>query len=337
MSKKTKYKSLHELIPQTQQIPWQDERDKNVAEKVQSKKINSKPFTLNHNKYIELIEKSIYTFAIGYAGCGKSGIACQIAAKYLIENKVDKIIITRPLVQCDEELGILPGDMMEKVSPYLSPITEFFKTYLTAEKLDLYIKKEIIEVCPLAIMRGRTFHNTFIIADEMQNATVNQIRMLLTRLGHNSKMVINGDTEQSDLGLNYSPLIDVIDTVIEEKRSEISLIEFTRNDCLRPDIIQYIDKKINNYLKKSKGQFDKDEKLGYNVSSTQKVLHTETESWYQEKCKYCKKVCWANNGDEQNPDLEDYEAFECWNCHKNNIIHDCDNPYKVISYAKPRI
>lgn len=248
MSKKSKYKSLDELIPHTTQIPWKEERDENVTEKIQSRKINSKPFTLNHNKYIELIEKSIYTFAIGYAGCGKSGIACQIAAKYLTENKVDKIVITRPLVQCDEELGILPGDMMEKISPYLSPITEFFKTYLTAEKLDLYIKKEIIEVCPLATMRGRTFHNTFIIADEMQNATVNQIRMLLTRLGHNSKMVINGDTEQSDLGLNYSPLTDVIDAIMDEKRSEISLIEFTRNDCLRPDIIQYIDKKINKYL-----------------------------------------------------------------------------------------
>ena len=136
---------------------------------------------------------------IGPAGTGKTFLACQYAIQMLNTNTIDKIILTRPLVSTDEELGFLPGNLMKKMDPWTKPLFDALKESYSATDVDNLLKKEVIEICPLAYMRGRTFKNALIIADEMQNSTPNQMYMLVSRLGENARLVITGDLQQSDL------------------------------------------------------------------------------------------------------------------------------------------
>lgn len=158
-----------------------------------------KPKTVNQNDFIRTIAENTVTFCQGVAGSGKTHIAVGMAIEYLLENKVKKIVITRPVVESGEKLGFLPGTAEEKLHPYLLPILDEIAHFIPMSQYASLKTHNQIEIVPLGLMRGRNFHNCFIVADECQNASYDQLKMLLTRIGNESKMVLTGDISQSDL------------------------------------------------------------------------------------------------------------------------------------------
>ncbi|MCI4463156.1 MAG: PhoH family protein [Caldisericum sp.] len=204
------------------------------------------PKTLGQKKFIEAVNKSDITFVIGPAGTGKTYLSVAIAVKYLLSNKVSRIILTRPVVEVGEKIGYLPGDIQQKVDPYFRPIYDALFEFLGQEKTQKLINNKTIEIAPLAFMRGRTLNDAFIIMDEAQNTTFSQMKMFLTRLGIGSKMVITGDLTQSDLlasqgrnGLEVA--IDILRNV-----EGIEFVFLDINDIVRHTLVQKI---INAYEK----------------------------------------------------------------------------------------
>jgi len=203
-----------------------------------------KQLSPNHTRYFESINKyKGVTVAIGPAGTGKTHIACTIGIEKLLRCDIEKIVITRPAVNVDECHGFLPGTANSKMVPYLIPIYDSFLTRITKHQLKKYIDDSKIEVSPLAYMRGRTFHKSFIIADEAQNTTPSQMKMLLTRLGEETKLVVTGDVEQSDLRRNNG-LADLM-LRIEERfqytdEVPIDIVKFGRDDVLRSKLVEDI-------------------------------------------------------------------------------------------------
>lgn len=171
-------------------------------------------------------------FAIGPAGTGKTLLAVQSAVKDFKEGKVEKIIVTRPAVSVDEDLGFLPGTLEEKMAPWTRPIFDVLREYFFAGEITQMISEGVIEISPLAYMRGRTFKNSFIIADEMQNATPNQMKMLLTRLGEGSNMVVTGDLAQADR-LKDNGLVDFVEKLKETPSDCLDVVEFRTGDIER--------------------------------------------------------------------------------------------------------
>lgn len=210
-----------------------------------------KPKNVNQYNYVSHLNKENIKLLIstGPAGCGKTLFACQKAILDLLSKNINKIIITRPVVSVDEELGFLPGNIIKKMDPWTKPIFDIFLEYYSKSELDLMLKNEQIEICPLAFMRGRTFKNCFIIADEMQNSSPNQMKMLITRLGENSRLVITGDLEQSDLS-NENGLQDFIYKLDNFNNSNglIYQIHFDNTDIERSEIVKKIVD-IYNYKK----------------------------------------------------------------------------------------
>ncbi|MBQ3419161.1 MAG: PhoH family protein [Erysipelotrichaceae bacterium] len=188
----------------------------------------------------EIINKNDLVFSIGPAGTGKTFLAVLLAVKALKNGEVKKIILTRPAVEAGESLGFLPGDLKEKINPYLMPLYDSLEDILGSEQVEKLIEKEIIEVIPLAYMRGRTLNDAFIILDEAQNTTDGQMLMFLTRLGYNSKMIVNGDLTQIDLNINKnkSGLVVAVDKL--KKIKGIDFIEFDNNDIVRNPIVSKI-------------------------------------------------------------------------------------------------
>lgn len=198
-----------------------------------------KPKNNHQKKYLEAIDINDITFGIGPAGTGKTYLAVAMAVKYLSEKRVDKIILTRPAVEAGESLGFLPGDLKEKIDPYLRPLYDALFDMLGPDKTQRYMEKNMIEIAPLAYMRGRTLNNAFIILDEAQNTTTTQMKMFLTRFGFNSKAVITGDVTQIDLkkGEN-SGLIQAVK--ILKNIENINITEFCRDDVVRNKIVKEI-------------------------------------------------------------------------------------------------
>lgn len=158
-----------------------------------------KPKTINQRDYIRTVAENIITFCQGESGSGKTHIAVGMAIEYLLEDKIKKIILTRPVVEAGEKIGYLPGSSEEKLHPYLLPLLDEIAHFIPLAQYSSLKTENKIEICPLGLMRGRSFHNAFIIADECQNASYDQLKMLLTRIGNNSKMILTGDVNQSDL------------------------------------------------------------------------------------------------------------------------------------------
>ena len=204
--------------------------------------------TINQKRYFEALQNNDIIFGTGVAGSGKTFLAVAYALNQLKKNKIKKIIITRPVVEAGEKLGFLPGDLKEKIDPYLIPIYDAINEILGVEQATKVIEKQVIEIAPLAYMRGRTLDNAFIILDEAQNTTDNQMKMFLTRLGFNSKMIITGDTSQIDLQRNVdSGLVHAIKILKDIKR--IKVINFETIDVMRHPLIAKIIEKyegINN-------------------------------------------------------------------------------------------
>jgi len=194
---------------------------------------------LNQFKYLETIDNSTITFGIGPAGTGKTFLAVASAVKMYSENKIKKIVLTRPAVEAGERLGYLPGDLSQKIDPYLVPLFDSLEYFFGNETLQYLIEKRNIEIVPLAYMRGRTLNDACIILDEAQNATVSQIKMFLTRLGENSKMIITGDETQIDLNnRTFSGLKKTRKSI--SKIEEVSVLEFENTDIVRNKIVSKI-------------------------------------------------------------------------------------------------
>ncbi|MBN1498054.1 MAG: PhoH family protein [Spirochaetes bacterium] len=197
------------------------------------------PKTINQAHYISAMQAGAITIATGPAGTGKTYLAVVMALKYLLSGKADRVILTRPAVEAGENLGFLPGDLIQKINPYLRPLYDALFDLQPFEKISKMMEKNIIEVAPLAYMRGRTLNNSFIILDEAQNTTVAQMKMFLTRLGNNSKIVISGDDTQIDIEKpKKSGLLQAMR--ILKDISEIRFIRFTREDISRHPIVEKI-------------------------------------------------------------------------------------------------
>ncbi len=189
--------------------------------------------------YIKALKENDIVMSLGPAGTGKSFLAVSVAVTLLMEKKIDRVILSRPAVEAGEKLGFLPGDMKEKVDPYLRPLYDALYELFGADKIDKKIETGEIEIAPLAFMRGRTLKNCFAILDEAQNATETQIKMFLTRIGENSKLVVNGDPSQIDLiNKTHSGLIKSKDLLKHLK--EIKIIEFDHNDVVRHPLVSKI-------------------------------------------------------------------------------------------------
>ena len=194
---------------------------------------------INQFKYLETIKDSTITFGIGPAGTGKTFLAVASAVKMYSENTIKKIVLTRPAVEAGERLGYLPGDLSQKIDPYLVPLFDSLEYFFGNETLQYLIEKRNIEIVPLAYMRGRTLNNACIILDEAQNATMSQIKMFLTRLGENSKMIITGDETQIDLhNKTFSGLKKTRKTL--SSIEEVSVLEFENADIVRNKIVSKI-------------------------------------------------------------------------------------------------
>ena len=204
------------------------------------------PKSTNQRRYVEAIERNDLVFGIGPAGTGKTYLAVAMAVSALISKQVSRIILTRPAVEAGERLGFLPGTVQEKVDPYLRPLYDALYDMLEVERVDKLLERSVIEVAPLAFMRGRTLNDSFIIMDEAQNSTSEQMKMILTRQGFNSKMVVTGDITQIDLpGGKRSGLLEAIEVL--RGVEGIRFVYFDERDVVRHNLVQRIVKAYERY------------------------------------------------------------------------------------------
>ena len=206
---------------------------------IKTPKKTIKPRSINQSKYIQSIKHNEINFGIGPAGTGKTFLAMALAIEFLLDKKVEKIVLIRPAVEAGEKLGFLPGDLSQKVDPYLRPLYDAMYQMIGFEKSERLMNREIIEIAPLAYMRGRTLNNSFIIMDESQNTTTEQMKMFLTRMGFGSYAVINGDLTQIDLPKNiYSGLKDAV--VLLDGTDGIGFTRFNSKDVVRHPLVKKI-------------------------------------------------------------------------------------------------
>ena len=197
----------------------------------------------DYNRVLYSINKPM-VFAVGPAGTGKTMLACCAAIQGYNDRTYKRIVLTRPVVSVEEDIGFLPGTMEEKMDPWTRPIMDIFAEYYTQNDIQYMIKEKIIEICPLAYMRGRTFKDAFIIADEMQNATPNQMKMLLTRVGKGTKLIVTGDLEQSDLGSDNG-LANILNKMENIQMEYVSLVDMCKDDIIRHPAVNEVLKVLS--------------------------------------------------------------------------------------------
>ncbi|MBM5802653.1 MAG: PhoH family protein [Cyanobacteria bacterium K_DeepCast_35m_m2_155] len=207
-----------------------------------------RPRTLRQKSYVEAMERHDLTVALGPAGTGKTFLATVLAVRMLQERKVEKLILTRPAVEAGERLGFLPGDLQQKVDPYLRPLYDALHTLLGPEKVAALLEKGVIEIAPLAYMRGRTLADAFVILDEAQNTTTAQMRMVLTRLGEHSRMVVTGDPTQIDLPAGVTSGLQEAAEVLEGIEG-VAICRLTATDVVRHPLVQRL---VNAYAERDK-------------------------------------------------------------------------------------
>ena len=214
-------------------------RRRNSRQGYHQKRKTLKPKTKNQEEYIRTIAESDVTFCTGPAGTGKTAVAVGLACEHLFDKKIEKIIVTRPVIESGKGLGFLPGTFEEKIHPYLTPVIEEMTYRLSGSRVEAYRRDDKIEVCPLEYMRGRNFHNCFMILDEAQNATFEQLKMFITRIGWDSKAVINGDIDQTDLiNEEQGGLEEFLDRLSQV--NGVGIAELTEDDIIRNKIISRI-------------------------------------------------------------------------------------------------
>ena len=237
-------KTAADLVAQDQSIDLREHFLKGSVTAAGKRRVA--PKTINQRKYLDAIEANDIVFGIGPAGTGKTYLAMAQAVSFLVAKKVSRIILARPAVEAGEKLGFLPGDLQEKVNPYLRPLYDALYDMLDVERVGRYIERGTIEIAPIAFMRGRTLNDSFVILDEAQNTTSEQMKMFLTRLGFGSKAVITGDITQIDLpGGRISGLVQAMEVV--GKVDGISFIYFDERDVVRHKLVQAIVKAYDAY------------------------------------------------------------------------------------------
>lgn len=207
-----------------------------------------KPKTAGQKQYVDSIRRNLVTFGIGPAGTGKTYLAVALASYYLKNREVERIILTRPAVEAGEKLGFLPGDLQEKIDPYLRPLYDALADMFGFDQFQKLIARNIIEVAPLAYMRGRTLEESFIILDEAQNTTKEQMKMFLTRMGNHSRVVVNGDITQIDLGNRQLSGLTEAQQVLQHVQG-IGMVHFTDEDVVRHDMVGRIIRAYESYYK----------------------------------------------------------------------------------------
>ena len=238
--------TVHLCIQSYHNLRLADKEDKFMEEIViQTPKKLIKSRSKNQQDYLKNIKKYELNFGVGPAGTGKTYLAVAAAVDAFISNKVQKIILIRPAIEAGEKLGFLPGDLAQKVDPYLRPLYDALYEMMGNEKVNKLIEKEVIEIAPLAYLRGRTLNNSFIIIDESQNTSIDQMKMVLTRLGYGSRAVVNGDLGQIDLPkTSTSGLKNILEVL--DKESDIGITHFDSQDVVRHPLVRKI---INAYRK----------------------------------------------------------------------------------------
>jgi phosphate starvation-inducible protein PhoH and related proteins len=237
--------SGHEIAPGTIEAVAgaldADESPAEILEDVIWRHRNTKvaPKTLNQKRYVDSIREHTITFGIGPAGTGKTFLAVAMAAAALATRQVTRVILTRPAVEAGERLGFLPGDIQAKVDPYLRPLFDALYDMLDPDRVNSYFEKGVIEVAPLAFMRGRTLNDSFVILDEAQNTSPEQMKMFLTRLGFNSKMVVTGDITQIDLPRDKRSGLIVVRDILDQVE-DVSFVHFGGEDVVRHKLVQRI-------------------------------------------------------------------------------------------------
>ncbi|MDR0617163.1 MAG: PhoH family protein [Synergistaceae bacterium] len=205
-----------------------------------------RPYTRGQKEYVDAINSNDVVFAIGPAGTGKTYLAVAVAVSILKASRINRIVLVRPVVDAGERLGYLPGDLMEKIEPYIRPLYDAFYDLLPPDKFNRYVEKGVVEIAPLAYMRGRTLNNSFVILDEAQNATKEQMKMFLTRLGQGSKAVLTGDVTQVDLPSGKESGLRVVEGILRGIEG-IAFCSLTNSDVVRHDIVQRIVKAYEVY------------------------------------------------------------------------------------------
>jgi phosphate starvation-inducible PhoH-like protein len=235
----------HEIGPATiesvTRVLDQSESPSKILEDVVWRHRNVKvaPKSVNQKRYVDAIRRSTVTFGVGPAGTGKTFLAMAMATAALSRREVNRIILTRPAVEAGERLGFLPGDLMAKVDPYLRPLFDALHDMMDPERVATHLERGVIEVAPLAFMRGRTLNDSFVILDEAQNTSPEQMKMFLTRLGFNSKMVITGDITQIDLPRDQQSGLIVVKDILDDVDG-IEFVQFGREDVVRHRLVQRI-------------------------------------------------------------------------------------------------
>lgn len=242
------FDSTKDVPPRYRKNKYRDEngneitRDNDEFDSRTSKKIKLLPRNLAQERYVEMLEdeEKHVIFAMGPAGTGKTMMATQFAIKCLQEGLIKKIIITRPAVSVDEQHGFLPGSLIEKMAPWVVPIIDVFKEHYSVYQVEKMLQNEIIEICPLAYARGRTFKNAVVICDEMQNANASQMKMILTRIGEGSRMIVTGDLKQHDRGFEVNGLKDFVERFERKGSPYIGVCRFDAGDVERHIVIEHI-------------------------------------------------------------------------------------------------
>ena len=229
--------SNNKILKKFQDFQYLSAREKDIF----NNKFSS-PKNESQKKYLKYLHNENYKIilASGPAGTGKTLLSIEQGVKNFLLNKYDKIILTRPSVSVDEDLGYLPGTLEEKMMPWVRPIYDVLYNFLTPKEVEQLIEDKLIEICPLGFMRGRTFKNSWIIADEMQNSTISQMKMLLTRIGENTRLVITGDLEQNDIKYEMNGLEDFLNKIKGRRSSSINSIEFDKCDIERENIVREV-------------------------------------------------------------------------------------------------
>jgi len=244
MMKEYRYENPEEAdyLPFTNKKLYENMQHLSSAEKQRLEQKFTKPKPGPQRDYYNLLSQRTkkIVVATGPAGTGKTLFATEMGVKNFLTNNVEKIIFTRPSVTVDEDLGYLPGTLEEKMAPWVRPIYDILYKFISPKDVGLLIEEKIIEISPLGFMRGRTFKNCWIIADEMQNSTMSQMKMLLTRLGENTRLVITGDLDQPDRHDELNGLDDFLDKFKGKRSSSITSIEFGNSDIQREDVVKEV-------------------------------------------------------------------------------------------------
>ena len=237
-----------------------------------------KPKTLGQKDYVEQIRKKIIVFGVGPAGTGKTYLAMAMAVTAFRNEEVSRIILTRPAIEAGEKLGFLPGDLQSKVDPYLRPLYDALYQIMGADSFAKNMERGLIEVAPLAYMRGRTLDNAFIILDEAQNTTPAQMKMFLTRIGFGSKVIITGDASQKDLPRDTTSGLDVAMKVLK-KIDDIGFCQLTSKDVVRHPLVQQIVQAYDAYEKKQKPERPARRRNGVNERCTCRLIMRQSVNW----------------------------------------------------------